>query len=366
MEGAATRELIDAFSEFSMQASNLEKIKIALHLDGLDIQQLSEIFRRFAFLQSLSLRITLCEPGLIYSLPGEGPSQLTRSNLSQLATLPRLRELHLFTLHALQYVRDECTSSPPFRFPVLDTLSLASVDAQTAQELLADISLPATRSLSLSFGEPRSNNFQRVPCFIRSTVTSRDLLETLEIVPSQFRPPLPYSNIILPASLYGPLGDFHNLRRVRLDSGFGLSLNDSDLEAFGRTWPRLESFYIVNNDIIERLQADRPTYKGISSLVKLCPNLTSLCLPISREAHNVRTFLESADMVVSPHEVSLNFMYSPVNDLDTMALWIARIFPRCTVILHAEGTARSLLRSTDYGRRPWTELMRLVDRYKVN
>lgn len=106
--------------------------------------------------------------------------------------------------------------------------------------------------------------------------------------------------------------------------------------------------------------AGHPTYKGLASLVRLCPCLQNITikLAISEETHSVAAFLGRADTPVSP--VSLDFQGSIVHDLDTMALWAAKIFPKYSVIARGQLGYDPVPRADR-----WVRLAELVDQHKI-
>lgn len=369
----------DALSLLPSESPQLQKVEIHLQLRLFDVQHLSNILQQLGHLQRTALSIRTYG-NLPYVMAGHDvqvrhhETSYPNSQLClQLTTVPQLREFSI--LNNLVYLSDLTLSPHSIKFASLDKLKLSFSDAKYANTLFHEASFPAVKSLNLSYLRTEPNHIQQLLALIRSSFSCETLESLVLTTPPVMELHLAKRDSMFSASLYEPLHDFHNLRKVQFDIRSGLRINDADLEAFGRAWPRLESIEITSNSVAEVVATqpvEKPTYRGLASLVRQCPDLKKIRLVLAEEVHSVRAFLDSEDMIVSSNEVQLDLMHTPADDLDTLALWVAKMFPRCSGIScmgmsppsYYAATEPLVMNGTLQYSPPWKDLMDLVDRYR--
>ncbi|KAG6329549.1 hypothetical protein ID866_9540 [Astraeus odoratus] len=121
-----------------------------------------------------------------------------------------------------------------------------------------------------------------------------------------------------------PLFAFRNLRTVDLETyGIG-GLDDAALDAIARAWPALENFALGTGST--SLTRPQTTMNALVALLRHCPSLTRLHLPF--DATVVVQAVEIPDGVVNVRITSMKVGYSPIQDADAIAAYLARLMPQ--------------------------------------
>ncbi|KAF7790976.1 hypothetical protein EIP86_001935 [Pleurotus ostreatoroseus] len=360
---------------------SLKDIIIVFKLGEVDVQALSDIIRQLKNLRTFVLTIEAAD------MPSGDGGNLSYEILQQVSTLPQLRQFRVNDYPgariAVTPALDAETNPRRLEFAYVESLKLRVGRLECVNGVLRDTFFPNVKDLILDYSSTDVEKFRDFPPLVQSSF-SPETLQTLCLGPSgtPYDAEMVSSRAVVPASLYAPLHDFHNLCEVRFETRLNLSISDVELESFGRAWPHLSSLVIMNNveelDLEEDTPMEKPTYRGIASLVGLCPDLKTIHVAIREDfSDDMEEFLDSEDIPVSSHDVELNFLYSPVIFLDTMALWVTKIFPRTVQVYHLVQYSEIVLSGVFDGTTGpyhishlnssrWDELQSLIDFYALS
>lgn len=125
-----------------------------------------------------------------------------------------------------------------------------------------------------------------------------------------------------------PLTCLRRLRKLDLDLGCWISMDDNDLISLARNWPLLQSLSL-SWDVPGHpwMSVQYITFKGLLSLLKCCPGLTDLLLPLDARKVVKTDNTEWEGVVCNSDLTHLYFTDSPITNSQLVAEIIRRHFP---------------------------------------
>jgi hypothetical protein len=151
-------------------------------------------------------------------------------------------------------------------------------------------------------------------------------------MPGLQHPPPPSTYYVLFARDFAPLTFFENLGRIDINVDYGISLNDDDIKSLFSSWPQLYSFSL--NDIIGWRVKSGITHIGFLAMLKLCPNLQTLCVALNTDSFKEVPLERPGGGIENTSLQILGLADSSIESRETIAVaaFLSDIFPNLTNI----------------------------------
>ncbi|KAG1750451.1 uncharacterized protein EDB91DRAFT_1217140 [Suillus paluster] len=152
---------------------------------------------------------------------------------------------------------------------------------------------------------------------------------------------------------FTPLHACRNLTRLLVENGCNISMADEELCTLVGAWPKLEvlaiSRFVAIND------TTMPTFRGLISLLRLCPALTSLTLVIDATNLQGIDFHTPGGGICNNHLESLILSNSPISSPLDVALFLSGLFPylECVELDCWDSAPKNLLHQKQSAIKQW-------------
>ncbi|KAF9226224.1 hypothetical protein BS17DRAFT_776903 [Gyrodon lividus] len=246
---------------------------------------------------------------------------ITLQAFKRIATCPALQSL-AFTIPErsdawLQAINIDNSSFPKLREAAITCLSL-----DAASTWLEKLQLQKLGSLRISMPNGVAPPGSVVYLF---NILQRHLLSTLSLYSSD---PRMQHRHHLSASVLHLLFNCPLLTQLSINVS-SFAIDDEDLEALSKAFPKLEILEIVANSGDE---PSRITLDGLIPLLKHCPNLCTL--NISIDASHVTDHIDRpGDGVCNNRITELSLYNSPIGDVGRVAFFLSHILPNVRTIV---------------------------------
>ncbi|KAF8887141.1 hypothetical protein BD779DRAFT_530477 [Infundibulicybe gibba] len=245
-------------------------------------------------------------------------SSLTQLAMDHIASLPKLRHLHLRGDENTYYPRLLGTSAT---FPALQVLRLTGPNVPYCASLISTISPSRLRKVTIT--TPGRNTFNLWQRVFSALEPSRNTLSELNITERSRPIGGSEDEWTVGWECLKPLTALCCLKKVVIEPVGGLDIDDGQFKELVSSWPMLR--YLELGLLYQWLRPSRITPVGLVALVEKCPNLYHLGLNIN--ATQCPTQIPQS----APPNIRLKTMlvgFSSIRDPVRMAQFLRGIFPQ--------------------------------------
>ncbi|EIW83313.1 hypothetical protein CONPUDRAFT_136385 [Coniophora puteana RWD-64-598 SS2] len=156
-------------------------------------------------------------------------------------------------------------------------------------------------------------------------------------------------------SILRPLLSFAKLEKLVIWTMMTFSLDDDDIEAMARAWPKLRSLAITGYE--GWLDNQKISLWGLASLVQHCPELENLEIVLDATVHrNLPSPSIPANMLVT----GISIDDSPIKDPFYVASYLSHIFPRLSAIYCWKSADLPARENADKYEKKWEEVEKFL------
>ncbi|TFK47171.1 hypothetical protein OE88DRAFT_1728638 [Heliocybe sulcata] len=250
--------------------------------------------------------------------------------LNHLAGLPHLRSLTVWQCpHAPSLQSTSLSPTVLDSFAALEEISIRTEHITACTTLARLISSHKMKSITFTYNEWASASLLRGCTRALSHLRRPSSLTTLSIaLDKDAEVPINLPDAVVDDSLFRPLLVFSSLEIFELDPHCSFAIDDRLVETIAARWPRLRSLELMPQRCLAN--TSRLTLNGLVPLVKNCPRLKTLCVPL--EEHVSEPSLERVQGLHSDNITTLVVVSNTVEEPASVILFLAHLFPRLQVI----------------------------------
>lgn len=255
-------------------------------------------------------------------------------SLNSLVKLPNLRSLTAWqcpTLpsHPRSRLPRPTLHCSPGTFPALQEIHVRTEHITACTTLARLISSKQIRSITFTYSEwAPASLLEDCTRAISSQCDSASLTSLSIAFDREAGTPYGISDAVVDETVLRPLLVFSSLEALELDPHCSFAIDDRLVEDLSTHWPRLRSLELIPKKPIAN--ASRLTLQGLIPLVKNCPDLKTLCVPL--EDFVMTPSLEPASTIFNEKVTSLAIMSTAVENLAAAILFLVYLFPNLRAI----------------------------------